>query len=465
MKILRVLLALTFASAAYAQSGSPVSGPGGGLSSASSPNGTINTSLSGGSLSFDVVPGSGLANVLDNQNLQFGVDLATTDTITLSGVQTVDGQSATNGKVVAVWHQSSTTANGIYTVNGSGAWVRTGYILPTGSLGPNCSLLFTVKGGNTLAGHVLSLDIGSGVTVGSSPLNFTDITYASRATTTRAGAVYLAATSAVQAAAVAINPYTAAAMVYNPCVTATMMPNYLYSGTVATTMGLQITGVNASTLASYGPCATIDGDGWPTFVGEGTGPSVSSCGTGTPTVVNTWPLEQSSDQVFHVTGVASGTTSCKVTFAFPKYHETPPVCVGTTSAGSFVGQTAQTGAASTTTTTSGTTTLFSTVGQYVSVTNATVTVNVASTSFIAVNANGTSPPYTAKSVVVLDPTGAQVTMLVTAKTSTSITGYILLNASQTQSLASGVTVGLYQYWDSVTLSFPNTTTDFRAHCV
>jgi len=49
---------------------------------------------------------------------------ATTGNITLSGSQTVDGQSPTNGDKILVWQQSTASENGVYTYNGSGAWTK-----------------------------------------------------------------------------------------------------------------------------------------------------------------------------------------------------------------------------------------------------------------------------------------------------------------------------------------------------
>jgi hypothetical protein len=51
-------------------------------------------------------------------------DVATTANITLSGLQTIDGVSATAGMIVLVKNQTTASENGLYTV-ASGAWVRT----------------------------------------------------------------------------------------------------------------------------------------------------------------------------------------------------------------------------------------------------------------------------------------------------------------------------------------------------
>lgn len=53
----------------------------------------------------------------------FGVDVATTTNITLSGTQTIDGYSAAAGAVVLVKNQTTQPQNGIYIV-AAGAWTR-----------------------------------------------------------------------------------------------------------------------------------------------------------------------------------------------------------------------------------------------------------------------------------------------------------------------------------------------------
>ena len=51
-------------------------------------------------------------------------DFATTGNITLSGSQTIDGQSSGNGKRALVWKQTDPIQNGVYVTNSGGAWTR-----------------------------------------------------------------------------------------------------------------------------------------------------------------------------------------------------------------------------------------------------------------------------------------------------------------------------------------------------
>ena len=60
----------------------------------------------------------------DSSNSYTNVVAATTANITLSGSQTIDSYSVTNGDRVLVKNQTTASENGIYVCNGSGAWSR-----------------------------------------------------------------------------------------------------------------------------------------------------------------------------------------------------------------------------------------------------------------------------------------------------------------------------------------------------
>lgn len=78
------------------------------------------------------------------------VRVATTANITLSGAQTVDGVSLTNGDRVLVKDQSATAQNGIYSYNSAGAWSRTTDADTAGEL--NAGSYYFVTEGSAQAG-------------------------------------------------------------------------------------------------------------------------------------------------------------------------------------------------------------------------------------------------------------------------------------------------------------------------
>lgn len=97
------------------------------------------------------------------------VRAATTDNITLSGAQTIDGVSVVAGERVLVKSQSTGSANGIY-VAASGAWSRASdFDASAEVLGASCF----VSEGTTLGNTVWVLTTDGPITLATTALTFT----------------------------------------------------------------------------------------------------------------------------------------------------------------------------------------------------------------------------------------------------------------------------------------------------
>ncbi|MFI6900329.1 hypothetical protein ACIBKY_03655 [Nonomuraea sp. NPDC050394] len=90
------------------------------------------------------------------------VRVATTATITLSGLQTIDGVSVQAGDRVLVKNQTTTTQNGLYTA-ASGAWTRT-----TDALNPNTFVF--VSEGTSLAETGWAISTNGAIVVGTTAI-------------------------------------------------------------------------------------------------------------------------------------------------------------------------------------------------------------------------------------------------------------------------------------------------------
>ena len=119
------------------------------------------------------------------------VRLATTTNISLAGPQTLDGKAVANGDKVLVKNQTNPAENGIYVVNTSGNWTRDPEFDEAYELE---SAYAFVREGNTQAdtGWLMSTD--GAVTIGTTPINFTQfsaagVIVADNVTTTKTGNV------------------------------------------------------------------------------------------------------------------------------------------------------------------------------------------------------------------------------------------------------------------------------------
>lgn len=109
-------------------------------------NGTNNVRLPVGSDGFaleaDSTDTEGLAW---NPKALYIARLATTGNITLSGSQTIDGQSVADGDLVLVKNQTTASENGVYVASTSGAWTRAGFADAVGDL-PNGTVIAVYSG-------------------------------------------------------------------------------------------------------------------------------------------------------------------------------------------------------------------------------------------------------------------------------------------------------------------------------
>lgn len=98
------------------------------------------------------------------------VRLATTEDITLSGAQTIDGRAVADGDRILVKNQNDGTKNGIYIASTSGAWARA--IDANTSSKVTTGLTTTAEDGDSNASTTWLL-VTKNVTLGTSSLNFT----------------------------------------------------------------------------------------------------------------------------------------------------------------------------------------------------------------------------------------------------------------------------------------------------
>lgn len=392
---------------------------------------------------------------------------------------TIDGVSVPCSETILLAGQTTQSANGLYVVSSS-TWSRH-QDLPNGpTLGISCDIGVTVSNGNTYQGHFLRLQTTSAITIGTTNQVWQD--KSAVGSDSNRGQAYVAFPSGLLNNAPSVPfiqqtqtaygnnvPSGANEASYYPCVSSG--PSLASSGyvsytgaTVRGTMGIGDFGsgvIGSYDWATYGGCVTHDANDWPSTIGQAINglPTVASCGSPAPSVVNNFPWEVSSDQSFHVSSIASGTTSCVVTFYLPKYQDSPPVCTGTTQTGAFVGTSTVSGASqSVNTTTTGTNAV------PLDFTGGAVTINVASTTGIVANTATVPGTWSAASIIIFDQADTAVLFGVQSKTTTSVTGIVLFNSESATSYSSGTTVNLYGYWNSVTLAFPSGTTDVRVHC-
>ena len=100
------------------------------------------------------------------------VMVATTEDITLSGTQTIDGISVTSGKRVLVKDQTTSSQNGIY-VSSTGAWPRATDFDGTGEVSSG-DFVFVESGTENGASGWVVLTTGT-ITVGTTPIEFSKV--------------------------------------------------------------------------------------------------------------------------------------------------------------------------------------------------------------------------------------------------------------------------------------------------
>lgn len=98
------------------------------------------------------------------------VRAATTDGITLSGTQTIDGVALSAGDRVLVWRQATQSQNGIYVVQ-AGAWTRA-TDFDTGAQTLQGGVTVTVTAGTWLAGVTFYCTNTTAITIGSTAIAF-----------------------------------------------------------------------------------------------------------------------------------------------------------------------------------------------------------------------------------------------------------------------------------------------------
>ena len=115
-------------------------------------------------------------------DVKASVRVATTEDITLSGVQTVDGVSLSAGDRVLVKNQSTASENGIYAVVSGGAWTRTTDAdnTPAGEVTPGMFSFVEEGTVNANSGFVLSTE--GAITLGSTALAFSQFSGAGQIT-------------------------------------------------------------------------------------------------------------------------------------------------------------------------------------------------------------------------------------------------------------------------------------------
>jgi hypothetical protein len=121
----------------------------------------------------DVATKTYVDNKVTGLDVKNSVRAATTESITLSGAQTVDGVSVIAGDRVLVKNQSSAENNGIY-VAASGAWSRSDDADSNAEVTPN--LFVFVEEGTANADSGWTLTNNGAITLGTTELAFTQFT-------------------------------------------------------------------------------------------------------------------------------------------------------------------------------------------------------------------------------------------------------------------------------------------------
>lgn len=151
-------------------------------------NGQKITGLADGTSATDAVTKQQLDSVAAGLDPHASVRLATTANITLSGAQSLDGVAVVTGDRILVKNQTTTTENGIWIANTSGAWTRasdadaagelsggTFTFIEEGTTQGDTGWVITTNGSITpgTTGHAWSQFSGAGTTLGGSGLTQT----------------------------------------------------------------------------------------------------------------------------------------------------------------------------------------------------------------------------------------------------------------------------------------------------
>lgn len=252
-----------------------------------------------------------VANLL---GVVFSVDVIATANNSLTGIQTLDGQTGFTGEVVLVAAQSTSLNDGFYIMS-AGAWARAGNFKAGDVINQFCNLSVLIEKGTANGGLHWRLNTGgSPIVVGTTGQSWVSSPYPNASTTVRG-------VGTVTAASISPN----ASMVASPTSVGGAVFDCVFFQDANGSVG------DGNALSNFGPCAITDAGGHLlTTNASGSAPS-SSVGT-----IST----DSTDNRGRVTAITA-TTSITITFRsnFPY----TPACGGSTSSaglGAVVGVTA-----------------------------------------------------------------------------------------------------------------------------
>jgi hypothetical protein len=218
------------------------------------PNNSAYANVSGSVGTGAAINPLALANML---SAVLAVDAATTGNITLSGAQTIDGQSIGSGQTVLVKQQTTQANNGIY-ISSAGAWTRAANFPAGYVIAQNCDLAIFVRNGNVNGGVTFSLQTVSTVTIGTTNQVWAEDILAP-ASTSAFGTVKITANGS--SIVPSITGFPAAA---SDCASFGDL-----AGSIAD---------NGNNQTATGPCIVADVNGHPVLEGTGTAPTVTGTG-------------------------------------------------------------------------------------------------------------------------------------------------------------------------------------------
>lgn len=128
------------------------------------------SNVANGTNASDAVNLAQLNAVANGTDWKASARVATTANITLSGAQTVDGVTLTNGDRVLVKNQSTASQNGIYSYNSGGGWTRTTDANTTGQITASTALF--VDDGTVNGGTQWRCSNTTTPTIGTDPITF-----------------------------------------------------------------------------------------------------------------------------------------------------------------------------------------------------------------------------------------------------------------------------------------------------
>lgn len=262
---------------------------------------TVLGNVSGSTATPTAVNPLALANM---QSAVISAYVVSTANITLSGTQTVDGQTVGAGQTVLVAGETTGSLDGIY-ISAAGAWARAGNF-PTGYvIAQNCDLIVQIGNGTANKGYSYRLSTtGGSITIGTTAQTWSKLNLPA-ATPSALGVVFISAPGATTVAS------TSPANVTNDCIGASDT-----AGSVADI---------GNAAGQQGPCAVSDAQGHLSLL-NALGAPATSVGT----------LDaNASDSRGRVTGLTAA-TAITITFKSPGWAYAP-ACGGSDSAASVVG--------------------------------------------------------------------------------------------------------------------------------